>query len=394
MSVKQSLANFLKYNRVAYGVYYVCASTVFRVVGLFVPIDNRLILFNSFAGRSFGDSPKAVFDCMGRDQRFAGYRLVWAFHNPDDYTVDGAAKIKTDTLQYFLTALRARVWVTNSSVERGLSFKKRGTTYINTWHGTPLKKMGSDIAGGNQSFKSRGKNRFDAMCVQGEFEARVWARGFGVPSDALARTGLPRNDELAKDCGERRAMLREELGIPEGKRAILYCPTFREYEKDAAYGVVMRSPFDIPALESELGEDYILLVRAHYEVTKRMGIEDSDFCRDVTEYGDLNGLMLASDLLISDYSSVYFDYSITGKPMLHYTYDYDEYASKRGMYFDIRDWLGGSESQEGLVEVLKSLDYDAEAGKSRAFRAEFVQYYGDAAQSVVDLIHTLLSESS
>ena len=98
------------------------------------------------------------------------------------------------------------------------------------------------------------------------------------------------------------------------------------------------------------------------------------------------------DLLISDYSSTYFDFSITGKPMLYYTYDYDEYALKRGMYFDIRVRLSGSDSQEGLVKVLKTLDFDVEAARTRAFREEFVQYYGDAAQSVVDLIYTLVSD--
>ena len=374
MPLKQSLTNFLKYNRIAYATYYACASAVLRAVGSLVSTDDQLILFNSYAGRSYGDSPKAVFEQMKSDRRF-----------------DGAEKIKTDTPRYFLTALRSRVWVTNSSVERGLSFKKGGTVYINTWHGTPLKRMGSDIAGGNKSFKSRGKNAFDAMCVQGEFEAGVWARGFRLTNHTLVRTGLPRNDELVLANDSRRELIRKQLGIQEGKRVILYCPTFREYEKDVAYGVVMKPAFDITSLKKELEDEYVLLVRAHYEVAKRMGIENDSFCKDVTEIENLNELIIASDLLISDYSSVFFDYSITGKPMLHFTYDYDEYASKRGMYFDIREWLDGSDTQEGLVEILKTLDYEAEAARSRAFRDEFIQYYGDAARQVVDLIYKLIA---
>lgn len=392
MVLKKRLTNFLKYNHVAYEAYYVCASSVLRALSFFINTDDYLILFNSYAGRSFGDSPKAVFEYMKNDSRFAGYHFVWAFHDPEAHTVEGATTIKTDTPRYFLTALRSRVWITNSSVERGLNFKKRNTIYINTWHGTPIKRMGSDIASGNQAFKSKGKTNFDLMCVQGEFEAGVWSRGFGIPERLLARTGLPRNDELASDNANRRESVRKELKIPEGKRAILYCPTYREYEKDATYGVVMRSPFDIAKLEKELGEEYVLLVRAHYEVAKRMGIENTSFCWDVTEYEDLNGLILASDLLVSDYSSVFFDYSITGKPMLHYTYDYEEYATKRGMYFDIRDWLNGSDNQDGIVELLKELDYEAESEKSRAFREAFVQYFGNGAREVADHVYRLINQ--
>ena len=128
-----------------------------NVLKLFVLPDNKLILFNSYAGRKYDDSPKAIFLSMKNDSRFKGYRFVWAFHDPSKYDVADCEKIKTDGLKYFVTALKARVWITNSSFERGLRFKGRRTFYLNTWHGSPIKKMGSDIDSANQSFKSKGK---------------------------------------------------------------------------------------------------------------------------------------------------------------------------------------------------------------------------------------------
>ena len=197
MSFHKRLAGILKYNRSVYDLYYTWGSAAMRLIGRFIPIDDKLILLNSFAGRSYSDSPRAVYEVLRNDSRFADYRFVWAFHNPSNHNVDGAETIKTDTPRYFITALKARLWVTNSSMERGLRFKKTGTAYVNTWHGTPIKRMGSDIDSGNQSFKSKGKTQIDAMCVQGEYEAEIWSRGFGIPDDRLIRTGLPRNDELA-----------------------------------------------------------------------------------------------------------------------------------------------------------------------------------------------------
>ena len=105
--------------------------------------------------------------------------MVWAFHQPEKY--DAPNKIKTDGLDYFKTALAARVWVTNSSVERGLNFTGKHTFYFNTWHGTPMKKMGTDIASDNQSFGAKGKTQINIMNTQSYFEADIFSKCFGNP---------------------------------------------------------------------------------------------------------------------------------------------------------------------------------------------------------------------
>ena len=384
--MKQKLVYFLKYNKVAYAVYYRVMSFCMNVLKLFVKIDDKLILFNSFAGRKYDDSPKAIFEEMRKDPRFKGYRLVWAFHEPEKFQVEDAEKIKTDGLQYFKTALAARVWVTNSSVERGLHFKGKNTFYLNTWHGSPIKKMGSDIAADNQSFGTKSETLVDIMNTQSCFEADIFSKCFGIPRNHFIEVGLPRNDALANYTMEKRKQIRRKLGLSENKKVILYCPTFREYEKDENLGVVLAPPMDLKKWEAELGDQYVLLFRAHYEVSKVMEVQENDFVRNVTDYPVLNDLMIVSDILISDYSSIFFDYSIMDKCMLHFTYDFDKYEEKRGMYFDIRDYLSGADTEDGVIAILRNLNSQRETEKTVAFRNKYLNFYGEASKKTVDCI--------
>lgn len=383
--MKSALINKIKYSKTLYSLYYNVMNTVINGMKLFVKTDDKLILFNSFAGRKFDDSPFSLFEAMKKDDRFKDYKLVWAFHNPDQYDVKGAEKIKTDTPEYFKTALKARVWITNSSFERGLHFKNKNTFYFNTWHGTPIKKMGNDIQN-NQSFGEKGKNSTDIMTAQSDFEIDVFSRMFGIPKDHFLKCGLPRNDILFSYDEQFRKEIREKLNIKDNQKVVLYCPTFREFEKDGNNNVVLKPPIDLRKWEKELGSQYVLLFRAHYEVSKAMEIKENEFVRDMTNYQSLNELMIASDILISDYSSVFFDYSIMDKPMLHFTYDYDKYASLRGMYFNIRDYLNGSDNEDDLLNELKNIDTDKELELAIKFRKHYVQYYGQATKASVNCI--------
>ena len=359
---------------------------------LFVQPDDHLILFNSFAGRKYDDSPKEIYLRMLKDERFKDYKLIWAFHNPEKYDVP--EKIKTDNLNYFKTALAARAWVTNSSVERGLNFKGKNTFYLNTWHGTPIKLMGSDISADNESFgvnhKEGKKNAkeapFDAFCSQGKYETDIFSRTFNIPKERILEVGLPRNDILANYTDQQRKEIRNKLGIRDDQIAILYCPTYREYDKDENLGVVMAPPMNLKKWENKLGDKYVLLIRAHYEVSDVMNIEENDFARNMTSYPSLNELYIAADILISDYSSVFFDYSITGKPMLHFCYDYDKYSSKRGMYFDIRDWVDGTDNEDALIIKINNLNFSLSDEATIEFRNNYVNYFGDAAKQTVDFL--------
>lgn len=385
---RMKLKSIVKYVKPLYRVYNLLGNACICLLKIFVKSDDKLILFISFGGKKYDDSPKAIYETMCKDERFKEYSFVWAFEKPSEFEVPGAKKIKVDTLTYYLTALSARVWITNSTVERGLNFKGKHTLYFDTWHGTPIKKMGSDIADDNKSFKMRGAWPVDIMTAQSEYEADIFSRVFNIPRNKFILCGLPRNDILANYSKEYRDRLRITLGIPDGKKVILYMPTFREYEKDDSMQCVLTPPLDLQKWERALGENYVFLFRAHYEVAKAMDIQDNCFIQNVTNYPSLEHLMIVSDILISDYSSAFFDYSIMDKPMLYFTYDYDEYASKRGMYFDIRELLHGANNEDDLIQLILKMNDRTERDLLTEFRLKYVNYYGTAVKQSIDRIHS------
>ena len=149
----------IKYSPLVYNLYFYIVSGLIRFMGLFVKCDKKMILFNSFGGRKYDDSPRAIFEAMLEDERFKDFRLVWALDNPEKFILpDRAVVVKDYSISFFVHALKAKVWITNSSMEHGLCFKKKSTIYINTWHGTPLKSMGYDMVEGNSGSANTVRN--------------------------------------------------------------------------------------------------------------------------------------------------------------------------------------------------------------------------------------------
>lgn len=382
----------LKYIKPLYYFYYYFFSGILRLVGCFVKNDKKWVLINSFGGKKYDDSPKAIYEKMCKDVRFRDFEFVWAFHKPDSFDVPGASKVKTDSLKYFLTALRAGIWITNSSMERGLSFKPNDTFYVNTWHGSTIKKMGSDIDETNTSFRSLGKMKVDIMTAQNEEQANIFSRVFEIPRENFLVCGLPRNDFLLSATPDYIDRIKERLNLPKDKKIILYAPTFREFDRDSR-GVILKPPLDLKKWEMALADEYVLLFRAHYEVAAVLGLTTNEFCRDVTDYPELNGLLLAADILISDYSSIIFDYALLEKPIFHYCYDYERYEAKRGMYMDIREHIHGSDNEEELLNMLQNMDWQAETAWAKSFKEKFSLQDGHAADAVLDAMAKYLQIS-
>lgn len=387
--MKKYLMTIVKLFRPLYTIYYWVGTLLLGLIKYIVKPENNLILFISFGGKKFDDSPRIIYEAMINDERFNGYELVWAFHNPNDFKIPRGRKIKTDSFKYYITALKARCWITNSRVERGLKFKGKNTFYFNTWHGTPIKKMGKDITVENKSFNSKDKWNVDIMTSQSKYEADIFSRVFNIERERFLLCGLPRNDSLANSTEESKLAMRKKIGLPLEKKVILYAPTFREYERDNKYNVVLAPPIDFDKWKKVIGDDHVVLFRAHYEVAKVLNIEPGDgFIFNVSDYPVLNDLMIASDMLISDYSSIYFDYSILDRPMLCYAYDYEEYVEKRGLYFDIRDvLLGGSITEDELLNLIRDIPYIKDVDLVTSFRSNYVQNYGNATGISLDTIY-------
>lgn len=378
----------LKHNKVAQFLYKKCLSLGFRGIGLFVKSDPKLILFSSFAGKKYNDSPKVLFEQMREDPRFKGYRMVWAFVEPEKFDIKGAEKIKIDTWTYFKTALKAGIWVCSVNIERGLSFKPKRTVYINTWHGAGTKKIGNACNGR----KDYDLSSVDMMLVQSEFEKEIFLRDFQAREDAILKIGFPRNDELFHITGDKRKELRKQFNIPDGKKVILYAPTWRD-SKDGGLSYTVEPPIDIDKWRKHFEDEYVMLFRMHTFTTKFNMVYD-DFARDTTNYDNLNHILAITDVLITDYSTIVYDSAVAGIPFICFGFDYETYRDERGFYFDLNEVYPGGvlHSEDEVMERIEQLAKDGFGKDYQAFRDKYIEAGGHSTELVLNLLAEKLNK--
>lgn len=385
MNIKNKIKNILKTNQLVYDIFACSFSAIFSVLKIFIRVNNNIILINSFGGKKYDDSPKAIFEYMKTQEKYKKYKIYWAFEHPEDFEIEGAEKVKSDTLKYFIIALKAKYWITNSAIERGLKFKNKKTIYINTWHGSPIKKIGL-AANSGQKILFKG-SECDIRFAQSEYEIEVSAISGTLPKEKYVLVGLPRNDELFSLQQSEIDDIRKKFNIPTNKKIILYAPTFRDWTRDSN-GCIIAPPIDINKWKEKLSDKYIIFFRAHYEINNILGIKDDEFIHNMTDYPNLNELMKVSDILISDYSSIMFDYSILKRPIFSYSYDYEEFLEKRGMYIDITKELpnGICKTEDELLEQIVNCDFEKQKEKTKKFQEKYVQNDGNARKYIDKII--------
>ncbi len=387
--VRSKVRNLIKSQRWLYRCYAAAVSALLKAWGTFLRTEEGLVLLVTYAGKRYDDSPKAVYQAMKADPRFRGLRFVWAFEDPDAVPeVPREEKVRIDTPAYFRTALQANYWITNSSASRGLDFRKKDTVNIFFPHGmSGIKKIGRDLPRDNVSFRPAKQEKFDIVVLEGREEEPIIRRAWDHTGECWL-TGFPRNDDLLTRTPEEIRRLKQALGIPEGKKVILYAPTFREYQRDPSLRTYLAPPIDYDLWRQELGDEYVLLVTAHYEVEKFEELPEGEaFVIDAVGWPHINDLMVVSDLLITDYSSILFDYAILARPVLAYAYDFELYQSRRGLYpgYDGLFMDGVLTTERQVLDVIREMDVE----KERAFTAEhirdrFLARYGDAAEQFAD----------
>lgn len=372
------LKTMVKNSMLLYSLYYYVMSLGINVLKLFTKTDDKLILFVSYGGRHYSDSPRVLYEAMLEDERFKGYKMVWAFEKPENFDIEKTIKI--DSFAYFLTALKSRCWITNVMIERALNFKGKRTFYFFTTHGVLVKLCGNDLKKGS-SFNTFAKLQYDYSIAQSEYEKKIEEKQYGLRPNQIGILGMPKNDILVSHNKNYREEIRKKLGIPKGKKAILYAPTFRE-----ATGS-MEESFDINISKWRkiLGDKYILLYRAH-PVVRSSEKEEDIFFNDVSDYEMVEDLMIASDLLISDYSGIIFDYCLMHKPIILFTYDYDQYSSTRGLYFDIRKELPYAMDEDELIGMIRAGKEENLLNRTIMFQKKFATEYGQATKKCMDLI--------
>lgn len=375
--IRARLDYILKHSIVINKLFRCILSYFFRFLGIFIKIDDKRIIFSGLS-RKYNDSPRKIYEYMVNSKQYQDYTFVWALDNPEEVEIPGVCiKIKTDTLQYFIETLRCKYWVTCVNIERSLRYKKRKTVYLNTWHGTPLKTIGNAALGR----KDYDFSYIDLFCAAGEYEANIYIRDFKVKPNSILRVGLPRNDDLYDVTTEEINSIRKKLDIPNGKKVLLYAPTWRD-SIDGGKTYTIKPPIDFKYWEEKLSDEYVLLLRTHPYTNSLLGVQFNDFVRDYTAYNNINDLLKISDILISDYSATIFDFSILCRPIICFAYDYTDYCRERGLYLNLQEIMpkGIEESEISVVERIENIDWEKESNLAKRFKERFLEYGGNATE--------------
>ena len=388
--MKSKIKAFVKSNKMIYSLYYHLGSLFLRFIGLFVKTDPNLILFISYGGQKYDDSPRVVYEYLLKHPVSSKHKYVWAFIEPDKFP-QVEQKVKVDTLSYYITAMRAGYWITNSSASRGLNFRKKQTKNYLFQHGMAgIKKIGTDVELFDKAFRIGFHETFDAIFIEGKKELDILPRAWQMDPSVFRMTGLPRNDDLATVTQKEINSIKDRFGIPQSKRVILYAPTFREFSRAEDGRNALGIPIDFSKWEAALGQEYVLLVTAHYEVAKLLDeLPKNDFVINAFQYPLLNDLIKVSDILISDYSSIVFDYSILERPIFCYGYDYDSYSRERGLYADLDQLFshGVLRTEDAVLKAILEMDYSAECKYTKDhIKDEYIAAYGNAAEKAVQII--------
>lgn len=359
-----------------------------------LPVRRGLAVFESHMGTQYSDSPKYIYEAAvaaGLDR--LGLQPVWAHARrvPAGFPTD-VRLVRRESWRYYWLLARAEFWVDNQGFPRHVT-RRPETTYIQTWHGTPLKRMGFDApelerAGPALRRAHRAAmRRWSALLVPSEYFVETFVASYGYQG-RLVRHGLPRNDLLVQGVDERWvAAKKKELGLPANRRLVLYAPTFRDRARRLRRDFDLA--FDLQEMQDALSDDLFLMVRTHYLDSYRLSDRFRTFAADVSDHHDVTELMLLADVLVTDYSSVMFDFANTGRPMVFFTYDYEAYArDERGTYVDLASIAPGPMAHDtaGLIDALRRVDehHADHQERYRAFRERFCEYEsGHAAELVV-----------
>jgi CDP-glycerol glycerophosphotransferase len=336
------------------------------------------VVYHSFEGR-YSDSPRALYEALVELE--PGHRHVWLTDREHEHGFPAevqTVRYGSDEGREVLEAADLLIANTHTDV---VWDKRPEAVYLQTWHGTPLKRVHRDVLWAPPGRLDRldlDVARWDVLLSPSAAATPLLRRAFRWDGP-VQETGYPRNDTLVAPGHElRRARAREALGIEPGRTAVLYAPTWRDDEVFADGGRSFRLALDVDAFARDLGDDHVLLLRLHPLVRQPSGATAHPSVVEVTHHPDISDLYLAADVLVTDYSSAMFDFALTGRPMLFFVYDLEQYQrSLRGFYFDFAPQAPGPllRSSDEVLRALRDLPAVARLHADRA--ARFRRRYGN-----------------
>ncbi|MBK5499427.1 CDP-glycerol glycerophosphotransferase family protein [Peribacillus sp. TH14] len=346
------------------GVYFPVMKKVYKIMSRVLPVDRNLILFESGIGKQFADSPKYIYEELVK--RDNNYKKIWVYNSNLPIKDKNTKRIKRLSPEYYYYLAKAGYWINNQNFPTYIN-KRKETTYIQTWHGTPLKKMQFDIEniqGRDDGYLNRvhsATKNWDYLISPSPYASKAFKSAFRYDGEIL-ETGYPRNDLFYReDVSVIANSVAGKLKLPKGKKVILYAPTFRDNQTSKNNKFIFELNLNLERMKEVLGNEYILLLRMHVVISNKFRIPEGyeDFVMNVSNYSDIQELYLISDILITDYSSVMFDFANTGRPILYYTYDLEDYRDNiRGFYMDFEREAPGPflKTTEDIIESITNID--------------------------------------
>ncbi|MCD8821252.1 CDP-glycerol glycerophosphotransferase family protein [Staphylococcus gallinarum] len=368
-----------------------------------LPIKENTILYESFLGRNYSDSPKAIFTYLLENDKDK-WNHVWILNdknlveNEQEFKNENVKIIKRFGWQYFYYVTVSKYFILNMRQPKWL-YKKAEQIILSTWHGTPLKRLVFDmenVTSANKNYKKDFYNQsrnWDYLIAANKYSEQIFESAFMYPKENILTYGYPRNDILHNYTSEYKHHIKEKLNLPTSKKVILYAPTWRDDEFHSAGNYKFKLQMDLNRMRKEFGEEYVIALRMHYFISDNIDLTGfEDFAYDFSKYNDINDLYISSDILITDYSSVFFDFANLRKPILFFTYDIEKYQSMlRGFYIDVNNDLPGPllRTNDELIEAIKQIDLTVEKYKEKY--ETFYQKYcyledGNATKRIVDKV--------
>lgn len=335
------------------------------------PVKENVILFETFMAKNYSDSPKYIYEYIA--QNHPEYECVWAINDGAKIPY-GAKTVKRFSFQYAYYLAVSKYLVFN--VRPPLWYRKREEqVFLETWHGTPLKRLVFDqeeVTSASPKYKQqfyRQRKDWDFLVSANPFSTKTFRSCFLYEGEVL-EYGYPRNDILYwPNKDEIAQQLKEKLGIPKDKKTILYAPTWRDDQHYGSGQYKFELALDLKLMKERLQDDYVVLLRTHHYISDHIDVSGlGDFVINLSSYDDISEIYLISDICITDYSSVFFDYANLKRPILFYTYDFDKYKNQlRGFYIDMNTEVPGPllYTSEQVVQAIEDIDEITEEYKER-----------------------------
>ncbi|WP_436895096.1 CDP-glycerol glycerophosphotransferase family protein [Mammaliicoccus sciuri] len=355
-----------------------------------LPIQKNKVVYYSYWGDQYACSPKAIYQELSSNKK--NFKNVWILNDVNTPIDGNPIKVKKNSISYWYHLATSKYFIQNTNMPV-YYMKRKKQREVQTFHGTFMKTMGFDTP--EFKYETR-QNKID------EFQKKVNNWDYvSIPSDYMKekaksafntnvkpiKSGFPRNDMLF-DALKYKDKTKSSLNIPKDKKVILYAPTWRE-------GKSSNIEMNIKKIQEKLGDQYVLLIRAHYMVSGNMDIRSYyPFAINVSHYPSIEELYSISDVLITDYSSVMFDFAYLKKPMIFYAYDLEKYLyGERGVYLDYSNIIPGPlvRTTDEIINVLS--DYSnldkMYRGKYDKFYNQFCQY-GRDGNSTIQVVNELI----